>query len=106
MLRVEPEVLTEAAVERRGSPRHRTLQRAQITFRDGMCSMSGHILNVSETGALLRPQDMAVCPDNFVLRPRFDPPHQCEVVWRKGEVLGVRFVYRKDRDRPLKRPFN
>lgn len=96
MLHVEPEVLTEAALERRGSPRHRTLQRAQLTFRGGMCSMSGHILNVSETGALLRPQDMAFCPNNFVLRPRFDPPHECEVVWRKGQVLGVRFISRKD----------
>jgi hypothetical protein len=62
--------------------------------------MSGHILNVSETGALLRLLDMASCPNNFVLRPRFDPPHECEVVWRKGEVLGVRFVFRKDQAAP------
>lgn len=100
MLHAEPEALTEAIAERRGSPRHRTLQRAQLTFRGGMCSMSAHILNVSETGALLRPLDMALCPNDFVLRPRFDPPHQCEVVWRKGEVLGVRFVYRRERTTP------
>ena len=88
----KPDVVTEAIVERRGSPRHRTLQGAQIIFRDGLCSMSGHILNVSETGAMLRPLELALCPNKFVLRPRFDPPRLCEVIWRKGDVLGVRFV--------------
>jgi hypothetical protein len=88
----KPEVLSAAIVERRGSPRRRTLLGAQIIFRGGICSMSGHILNLSDTGALLRPIEIALCPNNFVLRPRFDPPHECEVVWRKGEVLGVRFV--------------
>ena len=88
----KPDVVTEAIVERRRSPRHRTLQGAQIIFRDGLCSMSGHILNVSETGAMLRPLEMTLCPNKFVLRPRFDPARDCEVVWRKDDVLGVRFV--------------
>lgn len=54
--------------------------------------MSCHILNVSETGAMLRPLEIALCPNKFVLRPRFDPVRDCEVVWRKDDVLGVRFV--------------
>ena len=87
-----PIVLPTAIVERRGSPRRRTLLGAQIIYRGGICSMSGQILNISDTGALLRPSDMALCPAKFVLRSRFDPPHDCEVVWRRGEVLGVRFL--------------
>jgi len=87
-----PDVLSAAIVERRRSPRYRTLQGAQIIFSGGTCSISGHILNLSDTGALLRPMEIALCPNSFVLRPRFDPPRECEVVWREGEVLGVRFV--------------
>jgi len=89
----KPEVPSAAAVvERRGSPRRRTLLGAQIIFRGGICSMSGQILNISDTGALVRPVEMGLCPDKFLLRPRFDSPRQCEVVWRNDEVVGVRFV--------------
>jgi hypothetical protein len=52
--------------------------------------MTCQILDLSETGALLRPLELALCPNKFVLKPRFDPSLECEVVWRKGEVLGVR----------------
>jgi hypothetical protein len=65
---------------------------AQIIFRNGYCSMKCHIEGVSEGGALLRPADIILCPNSFVLKPRFDPSRNCEVVWRKGATLGVRFV--------------
>ncbi len=86
------DVLTALIVERRGSPRRRTLLAAQIIYCGGICSMSGQILNISDTGALLRPVDIPLCPNKFVLRSRSDPPRDCEVIWRNGEVLGVRFV--------------
>ena len=86
------DALATAAAERRRSPRRRSLLSAQIIFRNGNCSMSCHILDISETGASLRPLELALCPNKFVLRPRFDPPVLCEVIWRKGDVLGVRFV--------------
>jgi hypothetical protein len=79
-------------VDRRRTARRRALLGAQIIFRNGYCSMSCHIESVSEGGALLRPADIALCPNKFVLKPRFDPPRNCEVVWRKGETLGVRYV--------------
>jgi hypothetical protein len=86
------EVSTSAAAERRLLQRRRSLLGAQIIFRNGDCSMTCQVLDISETGALLRPLELALCPNKFVLRPRFDPPRECEVIWRKGEVLGVRFV--------------
>jgi hypothetical protein len=86
------DVSTAPTDDRRRLQRRRSLLGAQIIFRNGNCAMSCQILDISETGALLRPLELALCPNKFVLRPRFDPPRQCEVVWRKGEVLGARFV--------------
>jgi hypothetical protein len=81
-----------ALVERRRSPRHRALLGAQIIFRDGMCSMGCLIVGISPTGATVRPNDIFVCPSKFVLKPRFAAPRECEVVWQKGDQLGVRYA--------------
>jgi hypothetical protein len=86
------ETSASATTERRLLQRRRSLLGAQIIFRNGNCSMTCQVLDISETGALLRPLDLALCPNKFVLRPRFDPPRECEVIWRKGDVLGVSFV--------------
>ena len=77
---------------RRNARRQRSLLGAQIIFRNGNCTISGQILNFSDTGALVRPNDLTFCPEKFALKPRFQPPRECEVMWRKGEVLGVRYL--------------
>ena len=82
----QDEVLASSTANRRRVPRRRSFLGAQIIFRNGNCSMTCLIADVSETGALIRPLDMVLCPNKFVLRPRFDPPRECEVVWRKGEL--------------------
>lgn len=79
-------------VERRHAHRHRTLLGAQIIFRNSYCVIRGQILNISDTGALLRPADIGLCPEKFSLKPRFESARDCEVVWRGGEMLGVRYV--------------
>jgi hypothetical protein len=84
---IEPE-----GQNRRSSPRKRVLRRALIVYRDGHCTLGCNILNVSETGALLMPADLGLCPSMFVLKPQDGPQHRCEVVWRKGGMVGVRFV--------------
>jgi hypothetical protein len=78
--------------DRRNARRQRSLFGAQIIFQRGNCAIPGHILNVSDTGAMVRPADIFSCPEKFTLKPRFDPPRSCEVVWRRGEMLGVRYV--------------
>ena len=80
-----------SAVERRRHPRRRALLGAQIVFRNGNCSMGCHIVSISPNGATLRPADVLSCPEKFTLIARFEEPRQCEVVWRKGDALGVRF---------------
>jgi hypothetical protein len=81
-----------APPNRRRSPRRRTLKGALIVFRSGHCTMGCVILDTSETGALVRPADIMLCPTEFVLKPRVGPSRACEVVWRKGEDLGVRYL--------------
>jgi hypothetical protein len=87
VVRIEPE-----GESRRGSRRRRVLRRALIVYRGGYCTLGCNILNVSETGALLMPADLGLCPSTFVLKPQVGPPHHCEVVWRKGGMIGVRFL--------------
>ena len=79
-------------LDRRPIPRHRTLLGALIVFRGGQCTMSCLILNASDTGAFLRPADITLCPKRFVLKPRVGPSRDCEIVWRIGEDLGVRYL--------------
>jgi hypothetical protein len=78
--------------DRRHDPRRRVLKGALIVFNGGHCTLGCQILDVSETGALVRPSDIFLCPVEFVLQPRVGPPRDCEVVWRKAETVGVRFI--------------
>jgi hypothetical protein len=78
--------------DRRRTRRRHTLKGASVVFKNGYCSLNCQILDTSEEGALLRVDDFLTCPDGFVLKPRFDPPRDCEVVWRKRELLGVRYL--------------
>ena len=81
-----------AQSENRSAPRRRVLKRARIVFQRGNCTMGCQILNVSDTGALLIPADIMLCPKEFVLKPDVGERRCCEVVWRKGTQVAVRFV--------------
>lgn len=89
---IESEPSGASQPERRRSPRVRVLKNALIIFNRGQCSMPCHILNQSETGALIAPSDITLCPDEFVLRPLVGPARNCEVVFRKNTRVGVRFL--------------
>lgn len=78
--------------DRRHGSRRRALKIGRIVFSGGNCSMACHILDISDAGARIMPADILMCPDQFVLRPLSGPERACEVVWRKGIRIGVRFV--------------
>ena len=78
--------------ERRVAPRRRVLKNALIVFNSRFCTHRCFILNMSDTGAQLMPQDAIECPSEFVLKPSIGQERDCEVVWRKGELVGVRYV--------------
>jgi hypothetical protein len=81
-----------ASNERRDKSRRRVLKRALIVFQGGHCSMRCQILNISDVGAQLMPSDILLCPSEFVLKPEIGDRRNCEVVWRRGTNIGVRFV--------------
>ena len=80
------------ATERRNKSRRRVLKRALIVFNGGHCSMRCQILNISEVGAQVMPSDILLCTSEFVLKPDVGDQRNCEVAWRKGTTIGVRFV--------------
>ncbi|MBV9554641.1 MAG: PilZ domain-containing protein [Alphaproteobacteria bacterium] len=82
----------QGLAERRIAPRQRSLLGAQIIFNRARCAIGGQILNFSETGALVRPADVLQCPEQFTLKPRFEAPRDCVVMWRKGGSVGVRYL--------------
>jgi hypothetical protein len=38
------------------------------------------------------PADVTQCPSEFVLKQQIGRERDCEVVWRKGGVVGVRYI--------------
>ena len=81
----------EDGAQRRQSPRRRVLKNALIIFQRGNCSMRCKILDVSDTGAMLAPVDVLLCPNEFILKPDVGEPQNCEVRWRKADKIGVMF---------------
>jgi hypothetical protein len=78
--------------DRRRGRRQRVLRSALIVFPGGYCTMPCHVLDTSDAGARLKPADIILCPREFVLKPLIGLPRDCEVVWRKGTTLGVRYL--------------
>lgn len=78
--------------DRRCGSRRGVLKNALVVFNNGHCTMSCRILDVTDTGAKLMPADVLTCPGEFVLKPQIGEARHCEVVWRRGQKMGVRFV--------------
>ena len=78
--------------ERRRASRTHVLKSATIAFSNGNCSMDCQVLDLTKTGARLQPADNLLCPKEFALKLHHGPVHECEVKWRRGKVLGVRFL--------------
>ena len=81
-----------SVIERRGSPRRRTLKQARAVFGD-RATIDCTIRDLSETGARLVFAAATQLPEYFSLllvsaERRFD----VRVVWRKGLAVGVCFT--------------
>ncbi len=79
-------------VERREHPRGSTLRQGQIVFQNGHCTIDCAILDLSKSGAKIRPRDLVACPEIFELRVNNGPTHPCKIVRRQGNDLGVHFL--------------
>lgn len=78
--------------DRRMSARRRTLQKASILVDGKSELLDGMVLDMSDTGAKIRPGNMARLPSRFELRCGYGRTYSCEVVRRSGFYLGVQFV--------------
>ena len=79
-------------IERRKSHRKGPLTRGTIVYGNERCTMDCVVLNTSDGGAWLVPANLRKCPDKFSLIITDQPAHDCEVVWRDRDSVGVKFT--------------
>jgi hypothetical protein len=78
-------------IERRHSPRRRTLKEGRIVFDDKRSVIDCAVINLSEKGANLRLSSMVEIPDTFELHIG-DEVHAAWVVWKADGALGVTWI--------------
>jgi DNA-binding response OmpR family regulator len=84
--------VSESGGERRGAQRTRTIKSGLISYNRDQCDMDCLVLSLSDDGAALQPLDSLNIPDAFVLKIKDGSVHECQVCWRHGNKLGVRFA--------------
>jgi hypothetical protein len=80
--------------EQRQSARTSTDRVATIRTEDSSLEVSCVVCNLSEGGAKLILEEQKLLPTEFVLVLRSGSPlgRRCQIIWRLGNKLGVRFV--------------
>jgi hypothetical protein len=77
--------------EKRANPRVRTLKGGSIIFGAGSI-VDCVVRNLSGTGACLEVVSPVGIPDDFTLQIKSEPTkHDCHVVWRSANRIGVYF---------------
>lgn len=90
---IGPSASTGNAADKRRSPRRRIFKGAWAAFNDRHCSIPCTVRDISETGARLLAEGTVNVPDTFELIVDLDGTEaNCEVVWRKGKEIGVKFI--------------
>lgn len=80
--------------ERRRSQRTRLLKAGHILCPEGQ-RLDCTVLDMSEGGAKIRLPENTTCPAHFTLRLTTGRSYRCELAWRGGHELGVRFLSRE-----------
>lgn len=78
-------------LERRTIDRRKILGIGVISFAGGSCAMDCVVLDLSDSGARIRPADTLTCPDEFYLATKEGGRVTCKVVWRRNDLIGVLF---------------
>ena len=83
----------ETPEDARMSPRRRVLKAGIAASNDRHITVACTVRDISETGARLRVEGSLTIPDTFELIIDMDGLEaNCEVMWRKGNEVGARFV--------------
>ena len=77
--------------EARRSPRHRVLKSGKIIYGGGSFVVDCTIRNLSATGARLQVPTSVAIPDRFEFAEAGAAKRPVTVVWRKGDLMGIRF---------------
>lgn len=76
----------------RSAPRRKQLKSGIIAFHERHSTLPCLVRELSDTGARLE-VDQAHVPDTFTLVVELDGLEAaCEVIWRRGQRIGVRFT--------------
>jgi hypothetical protein len=76
--------------ENRGNRRQRSLKSGKISFSNGQFVVDCTIRNFSDTGAQLKVPTTVPIPDTFDFIEG-GKRRRATVMWRKGDLMGVRF---------------
>ncbi len=75
----------------RASPRRKVLLGARLWHASGYFVVECMVYDLSEHGAKIRLEGEAYVPDDLVLKLRGVPERKCKLVWRRGNLIGVKF---------------
>ncbi len=94
---VKPEPVSDHDVptprrEHNAAQSTKILKPGRIVFDNGKCVIDCLVQEISESGAVLKPTNLLECPKFFTLNFGRGAAHSCEVCWRHGEKVGVRFL--------------
>jgi PilZ domain len=94
--------------DRRIFPRYQVRKDGRLLFVDKPCCVECTIKDISEDGALLTLQVAVALPPLVLLWEQgTGAMHECQVRWRKGDIVGVHFTDmagRRERRSALERP--
>lgn len=83
----------KAPDDARAAPRRRILKSGVAAYSDRHVTLACLVRDISTTGARLRIEGSVTAPDTFeLLIPLDGLEANCQVVWRNGTDLGVKFV--------------
>lgn len=78
--------------ERRKSRRIPTSKKATILYRNNACRMPCSVVEISKSGARLRPTEPMLLPNEIELLFAPSTKIRCEVIHRTGDEIGVHFL--------------
>ncbi len=89
----QPAAAEDMTGEKRSLTRRRQLKSGMIFYNLRSFTLPCTVRDISETGARLRVDGTLVAPDTFELNIELDGLWaDCEVVWRRGNEIGVHFA--------------
>ena len=66
---------------------------ARLTKAANLSDRQSTVIDISEGGARLRVEDPQFVKPQFQLKfDRTSPGRPCKVAWKKGDVIGIKFV--------------